>query len=240
MDYSAFLTANLFVHGALACYVAGFAVRDELILRLFVTVGSTLYILYYYFISDSPLWDAIWASAVIAGINVLMSLVILRERSTIGMSAPMRQLYEAFPTLNPGQFRKIMRDADWRTAERETELCTRGAPLDHLYFVTKGAVYVERGGKRSRVEAGNFIGEISFLIGGEATARVVAPEGTEYVVWSRKRLGEMMKKSLRLSNALSALFNTDIARKLSVSAPELSVMLDTHAQDRSGAAERLH
>jgi hypothetical protein len=214
-----------------------------LVLRLFIIVGSVLYILYYAYIGDRPLWDAILASAVIGLTNVGMSLVILRERSTIGMSPAQRTLYAAFPTLNPGQFRKVMRRAEWRTAEEKIVLCENGAPLAHLYFITKGTVFIERNGKRSPIRSGNFIGEISFLIGGVATARVVAPAGTEYVVWRRADLDRLMEKSLRLSNALIALFNTDIARKLSVSVPELAQQLDgvgSGAVQPSGLPERLH
>ncbi len=220
MDLSQYLTASLFVQAALAFYVAGFLVRDELLLRVLILVGTTLYILYYYHISDTPLWDAIWTSAVIGMTNIVMILVIWRERSTIGMSAAMLSLYRAFPTLYPGQFRQIMKHADWRTVEQPEVLCTKDEAFDKLYFITKGEVHLERAGGSNAIPANNFIGEISFLIGGNATATVIAPTGTEYVVWNRGDLDGMTKKSLKLSNALSALFNEDIARKLAQSAPE--------------------
>lgn len=219
MDLSYLLSAGIFVQLALLCYVLGLLVRNELVLRGFILTGTAFYIVYYYFISDIPLWDAIWASSVIGIANLFMICVILREKSTIGMAPEMLALYQAFPTLNPGQFRKIMKHADWVTAQKETQICTAGIKPNYLYLVSSGTMRLQRDGKEAQIGNGNFIGEISFLIDGPATADVVAPKGTEYICWDRNVLKAMMNRSLRLSNAIGALFNTDIARKLSVSWP---------------------
>jgi len=40
----------------------------------------------------------------------------------------------------------------------------------------------------ARIGSGNFIGEISFLIDGPATADVIAPKGVSYIRWERKKL----------------------------------------------------
>ncbi|AXI54762.1 hypothetical protein C1J05_09880 [Sulfitobacter sp. JL08] len=220
MDFSYFSGAGVFVQLALLFYILGLLTRNELRLRLFLLVGSGFYIIYYYNASDAPLWDAIWASSAIAASNLLMIVVILRERSTLGMSPEMLTLYQSFPTLNPGQFRRIMRLGDWIVAEQDTEICTQGVKPTHLYLLSSGTIKLGRDGKSVNIGAGNFLGEISFLIDGPATATVIAPAGAHYVQWERNQLTALMEKSSRLSNALSALFNKDIARKLAVSWPE--------------------
>ena len=230
MDMSYLFSAGIFVQLALLFYVLGLLARNELLLRGLILVGTLCYIIYYYFISDAPLWDAIWASSVIGLTNLFMILVILREKSTIGMTTEMLALYRSFPTLNPGQFRKIMKHADWVTAEADTQLCTRGVRLEFLYVVSAGEVILRREGQDATISAGNFIGEISFLLNGPATADVIAPAGVEYVRWNRDRLIAQMNKSTRLSNAVSALFNKDIAQKLSVSWPEAEI---NHASNTS-------
>lgn len=213
------LTASLFVHLALLFYVLGLLARNELLLRGLLLIGTSCYILYYYFIGDAPLWDAIFTSAVIGITNFSMMLVILHEKSTIGMAPDMLHLYRSFPTLNPGQFRKIMKHADWITASEDTQLCTQNVRPDYLCLVSSGEMILRRGGRDVRIGPGNFIGEISFLIDGPATADVIAPKGVSYVRWDRDHLSAQMDKSMRLSNAISALFNKDIAQKLSVSWP---------------------
>ena len=133
------------------------------------------------------------------------------------MSAELLKLYQSFPTLHPGQFRRMMRNADWVTAPEDTILTQEGKRPDHLFLVSKGAVLLQRGRKSIEIGPGNFVGEISFLIDGPASATVTAPKGTEYVRWERSSLVAIMDKSPRLSNALSAMFNKDIAGKLAVS-----------------------
>lgn len=219
MDLSYLFSADIFVQMALLFYVLGLLARNELLLRGLLLIGTCCYILYYYFVTDEPLWSAIWTSSAIGTTNLVMMLIIVREKSTIGMAPEMLELYRSFPTLNPGQFRKIMKNADWITAESDTQLCTQNAVPDYLYLVTAGEIVLRRDGRDVCIGAGNFIGEISFLINCPATADVIAPKGVGYVRWDRDHLVAQMKKSMRLSNAISALFNKDIAQKLSVSWP---------------------
>lgn len=219
MDLSYFFSAGVFVQLALLFYVLGLLARNELVLRGMLLAGTVFYILYYYYISDAPLWDAILTSGVIGAANLFMIGVILHEKSTFGMSQDMAALYRSFPTLNPGQFRKIMKHADWVTAQEDHQICTQGVRPQYLYLVSDGAVTLRRNGEDVQIGKGNFIGEISFLLDGPATADVFAPAGAEYVRWNREHLVRLMDRSHRLSNAISALFIKDIARKLSVSWP---------------------
>jgi len=63
------LLATVFVQLALLFYVLGFLTRNELYLRVWLLTGTGFYILYYYFVTDVPLWDALWTSAAIGVVN---------------------------------------------------------------------------------------------------------------------------------------------------------------------------
>lgn len=217
MEVSDIWTAGIFVHLALLFYVLGFLVRDELILRGMILTGTAFYILYYYFAADTPLWDAIFASVVIGTVNAAMIIVIIRERSTIGMSPEMLRLYQLFETLTPGQFRRIMRCAQWRVAGEDERLCEQGVAPEYLYFIAEGEMTLTKDARSVRTSNGAFVGEIAFLLKGVASASVDLDRGTEYVRWPHTDLRRMMRKSPALSNALTALFNRDLARKLSAS-----------------------
>jgi hypothetical protein len=220
LDLSYFFSAGIFVQLALLFYVLGLLARNELLLRGLLLLGTVFYILYYYFISDTPLWDAIWASSVIGIANLTMIGVIIYEKSTIGMSRDMLELYKAFPTLHPGQFRKIMKVAERVEATQTIQICSRNVQLDHLFLVTSGDVLLQRGTKQVEIGPGNFIGELSFLLDRPASADVFAPVGTCFVQWRKRDLAKLMESSPRVSNAIRAPFNHDIALKLTVSWPE--------------------
>jgi hypothetical protein len=67
IDY--FSSAAGFVHLAVLCYVLGLLTREKLMLRSFLLLGSYFSMLYYY-IADSPLWEEIAASILIATANL--------------------------------------------------------------------------------------------------------------------------------------------------------------------------
>lgn len=213
-------SAGLFVHAALICYVLGFLIRDEVGLRVLIIIGSVFYILYYMYAPNTPLWDAIFASAVICLVNVGMVTVILRERSTIGMDRETLALYDAFSTLNPGQFRRIMRLAEWHTADQPLTLTRQGEAPIHLYYLFQGTPTLIRDGREVEVAGRKFIGEVSFLLEGPASATIRVPPGARYVAWDRSALFSLMERRPGISNALRALFNMDLARKLANSSPD--------------------
>ncbi len=220
MDFSySFAFPAAFVQIATFCYVMGLLTRKELLLRVFLMTGSGFYMLYYFNIADQPLWEAIVATVLIISANLIIILRILRERTTWGMSADMLTLYAAFPTLNPGQFRRIMRRAEIQQADAAQVLCAQGQPLDALYLTIDGEFTLARGAQEAKLGSGQFLGEIAFLLDGPASATVTAQPGARYVRWENQRLKRLLSRNPTLSNAVSALFNYDIARKLSVSFP---------------------
>lgn len=125
----------------------GLLARNELVLRGLLLTGTGFYILYYYFISDTPLWDAILTSLIIGIANLIMIAVIIRGKSTLGMSLEMTKSYQSFPTLHPGQFRTLMKCADWITVEETVKICTQGVRPDYLCLVSNGCVVLRRDDK---------------------------------------------------------------------------------------------
>ncbi|MEW9918604.1 hypothetical protein AB2B41_03245 [Marimonas sp. MJW-29] len=212
-------SAEAFVHLATVCYVLGLLTRKELVLRVFLLLGTTFYILYYFHITDTPLWDAIVASLLIGTANLIVIFRIFRERSTWGMSEEMLGLYRSFPNFNPGQFRRMMARAEIIRDCPETTLLEEGVAPGKLYLTITDGFVVSRGTQHAGIGPGTFLGEVSFLLGGPATAHVAARRGNSYVVWDTARLARLMDKSPAMANAITVLLSKDVARKLAGSFP---------------------
>jgi len=208
------LTAGTFVHIALLFQCAGFMIRDELWLRLLVLIGSGFYVLYYFFFPALPLWDAIYASAILALINLTLIIIIIRERTLFDMNSRETGLFNSFGTLTPGQFRRLIRKGSWRTAKGDVVLTTENIRPEHIYYIVSGKVKATKGKTKFSLEGEKFIGEVGFLMGAPASATVVAPVGTVYVEWKAADLRRLMNKSVPFENAVIALFNYDLARKV--------------------------
>ena len=214
---------TLFSQGALACYVLGLLMRDGLKLRLFLLAGTGCYLIYYYTVADHPLWDAIFASTIIGAANLYAIVTILIERTSFMMSQDDRALYAHFPTMTPGQFRRIMRVSNRVQADAPHTLTREGEPPAALYFVTKGPITLVKQNKAVAINDGQFIGEISFIIGNDApaSATVIVDNGAQFISWDRAELYKALDKSRPLANAFSALFNKDLSYKVASSWPAL-------------------
>lgn len=207
------------MHIALAFYVIGLVTRDGLWLRIYLLIGSVFYILYYAFVFSEPLWDAIVVSAIIGSTNIIMIIAILRERTRFGLSQELEELLVAFPTLTPGQLRRLIGLSSSITASSDTNLTQKGENLGLLYFTLSGEFALVLPDGEYVLELRTFIGEIAFLSEQPASANVVAKQGSVYLQWNMDELKKVMRKSPNFSNALIARFNFELAAKLSRSEP---------------------
>lgn len=165
------------------------------------------------------MWDAICASGFLGVINLGMIIVLIFERTTFAMSDEMEEIYKSFPTLNPGQFRKVMKAGVMKEAKPGKILVTDGTPLDRLILVTEGQVNIAKGAKEYQSDARVFIGEVSFLREGSASATVSISKTAKYVEWRHADLRKMMGNSHAMNNALIALFGAELAGKVENAMP---------------------
>ena len=197
---------------------AGFMVRDELMLRVLV-FSSTFFDIAFYMLQSPSIWGAVLTNSVMVGINLVMILIIITERSSMFMSAQDRLVFQHFRTLTPGQFRRVNRMAKWRVTEGEEVLLREGERSDELFFINSDAFFVVKQGQRYDARGPAFAGEIMLLQGGVASATVLVPEGAVVARWNAERLRQAMHKNRPLENALIARFGHDLADKVRHSVP---------------------
>ena len=183
-------------------------------------VGSALSIGYYMsIVVDQPLWDAVLTRGILALTNLMMIVIVISERTTWFMSREDLDLYECFNMLNPGQFRRILKQGKRQTAHDGEVVLTEGQSADHLYFIMSGNARVEKGGLSADIGARVFLGEIAYLRGGVATATVTLSKGTRYLVWDHADLRRIKRRNRELEVAMVAQFNQDLIGKVAGSPP---------------------
>ena len=204
------------VHIATAMLLLAYFIREELWLRLMIIAATLIFNLYYWLIPDPPLWDSVIGGFLMIAVNLFVLAQVMLDRTTFRLSAEEKLLFSGFETLTPGQFRRVLKVARWRVGDG-TVLTHRGEPSDALYYVFDGMVAVEKGEHRFHLPAGNFVGEVAFVLGGGATATTTATAGTRYVEWDVLDLKRLSDKYPALGNALNALLTRDLANKLTES-----------------------
>ena len=150
---------------------------------------------------------------------MMMILIVISERTTWFMSRESLDLYKSFDMLTPGQFRRILKRCDTKTATSREIVLTEGRTADRLYFVISGNARVKKGGIQSDIGARVFLGEIVYLRGGAATATVTLDEGTRYLVWDHEELRSLKRRNRELTVAMVAQFNEDLMNKVAASPP---------------------
>ena len=145
-----FSHSTIWVHLASVLYIVGFWIRDQLLLRSIVLLGTIFYIVYYYHAAELPLWTAIVWSTALAVVNLYVTIEIALERTTFRMGRDEKHLYGAFASLTPGEFRKLIEPAIWHDTENQTLLTRENSINNSLFCVVDGHVWLQKASRDFR------------------------------------------------------------------------------------------
>jgi CRP-like cAMP-binding protein len=82
-------------------------------------------------------------------------------------------------------------------------------------LIYNGLVSVEAKGQLlAQLKDGSFIGEMSFITGGTATATVRAVEPTRYLSWSKEDLRQLLNRNPSMRFAMQSVLSSDLTKKL--------------------------
>jgi len=199
---------------AILGYVLGFVFKNQIFLRLLVLAATVFYILYYYYHPTEPLWGAIYGSFLIMVANLIGLGRIMYSRLPIGIPANQWPIFKALDGLEPGEFRQLMGLGSMEFAEETITLTEESIEVDSLYFAISGELNGDKNGRKFKMYAGEFIGEVSFMLGGTATATVSIDKGGVYYEWRKDKLRKCLESQPRLSQAFEALIGRDMAKKV--------------------------
>lgn len=202
------------IHIGAILYLVCFLFRNQVMLRSFAVAGDCAYLAYYYGAASTPLWGAIGWTIPNMMINVVMIILILRDRRVGTFNEDELALFQNLRGLNPGQFRRLMKTGRWQKAGAETVLTREGEELNELHYVLAGDVEVDKAGRRIPVAPAVFIGELAYLRKKPATATVRVKPGAVYVSWKHADLAKITQKDDGLSSALGTLLSNDLAEKV--------------------------
>ena len=92
-----------------------------------------------------------------------------------------------------------------QTASPGKKVIHEGTRGTGMYFITSGAVEVALPGRRVRLEAGDFFGEMALLSGDRRTADVIAVDFCQLLVLDRRDFNQFMAHHPALRTAVAAI-----------------------------------
>jgi CRP-like cAMP-binding protein len=204
---------DILVHVGAFLFLLAYLVRDQILLRGLIILGTVFYIIYYFFM-ETPLWSALlWNSSFVV-INLIMIVVIYSDRASFVMTEREKKLYQVFTTLSPGEFKKLLKIADWFDGSSEEQITTEGEIPECLYFIIDGEALITRDDKKFLVGPNVFIGELAYLIKKPATATVKLTEKVVGISWKTSSLTKLLASKPQMKIAFDGLLNQDLAAKL--------------------------
>jgi hypothetical protein len=220
MDHSV-LYGHLAGHLASILTMGAYLLKDILWLRLLTILSCFAGIAFNLFVPATPLWTVIYWNVLFALINFIQVAIIIKQRSSVHFTDEEKELHDTlFKNFAPFEFMKLMRVGKWLEARQGEILATETKPIDSIMLIYNGLVGVESKGKEvAKLKDGNFIGEVSFITGGAATATVRALQPTRYVSWPKEAIKQLLNRNPSMRFAMQAMLSTDLSKKLMHRAP---------------------
>lgn len=198
-------------------YAAGMAITNQIVLRVFVLAGTSVYLVYYSTISEKPLWEAIYVSLLIGFANIYGLTSLVARRSRLAIPRAHADIYKEFPDLPPGDFRALMKLATRYTLDDDKQLTSEGEAGKKLYYILRGDTLLRKGEQAFVLPPKMFLGEIAFLINAPSSASAWLEAGSELLEWDFDELQRKCARSARFKLALEAAISIDLAQKVATS-----------------------
>src|SRR6266446_1672090 len=225
------LIGHLAGHLASILTMAAYLLKDILWLRSLTILSCFAGIAFNFFVPATPLWTVIYWNILFAIINIVQVAIIIKQRSGVHFSEEEKELHDTlFKNFAPFEFMKLMRVGKWLEAKQGQILATEERPIDSIMLIYNGLVGVEANGKEvATLKDGNFIGEMSFITGGAASATVKALLPTRYIAWPKDAISQLLNRNPSMRFAMQAMLSTDLSKKLMHRAPSFHGRIDLSA-----------
>jgi cyclic nucleotide-binding protein len=196
---------------------------DMFWLRLVAVVGLSLEILYFW-LSGGDLRTGIGWDLIFIGINLYQIYRLVNDRLSLRVPEPDRELLRSVLTgLDDAQIARLLVAGEFCDIAEGTTLAEENQALEKLFFICSGRVRVMIAGRQvSRLERGNFVGEVAFLTERPATATVIAEGAVRALVFERGKLSQFFHNEAEVAGLIYQLLGRELAHKIKVSNTLLS------------------
>lgn len=172
-------------------------VKDILWLRILSVTASLCSIAYNANVAINPLLVPISWNLFFIALNLYHVGRIIYGNRKVSLSKKEEDLYQlSFQSLNRQEFAKLMSLGSWKTFHEGDVLIAENQLMEDLLMIYSGRVDILANNKKvNELKDGQFIGEMSFLSGGGASAKVVALFETEVIAWKQSDLKNLKTKN---------------------------------------------
>ena len=206
---------NYFIHAGNVLLLIAYSVRDILWLRLFA-VAAALITLPYFVLQPTPLWEPIIWSAVFGAINLVQSLLLIRERRPVKLSDEEEEVRRvALPELSPRKVLQVLSIGSWITADVGERFIESGKHVEAAWLIIRGKVRVTQGERLlGDLVPGQIVGSTLTFTGVPPVVDASAAEPVRAVRWEIGTLESYLASNPDVRIAMQQHLARDLAGKL--------------------------
>ncbi|MBM2813591.1 MAG: cyclic nucleotide-binding protein [Ignavibacteria bacterium] len=210
------LIVDIVGNAANIIYTAGSFFKKMLWLRISLVIGGLLETWYFVMTSSSDLWTSIFWNGIYILANIIMITILVVERGLLSFNQEEAKIYfSVFSKMEKVLFKKVLRAGCWLNLPADDIITQEGEPTDKLILIFDGKLEVTSGGEIvAFLHNGSFVGEMSFLTGGNATATVRTITPSRFYAWDKITLVKLLEGNHELDNAMKNIFSSDLIGKL--------------------------
>ncbi len=210
------LVTDILIHLANVSYLIGSSFKRIIYLRVFLVIGCVFEILYFLLISPKDLWAGILWAVLIMLLNIVMIGLFIYEKGTFNLSSEESFLFNSvFTQMDKVNFKKLFAAGNWLNMEIGDILIFENQTTDSLMLLSQGIVGIYVADKQVAVlHSGSFVGEMSFLSGGVATATAKALTKVKLYIWKKPALIKLLSRNEALDADMKKIFAADLVSKL--------------------------
>jgi len=211
---SAFSISGLLGQLTYVLLIAGMLVPGMLALRICVIASACVGILYAALWLQDPV--IVFWQAMLIIVNVAQ---IAREwmanRQARFSAEETKFMQDRLSSLPPAEARQLLNMGVWADGAIGTKLTTQGKPVDNLVYLIEGEVDIRFDGATvGACLPGNYVGEMSVLNGGPASATAIVSEPSRYWMISAEQLRNLHSNAPSIAAALELGIAKDLRHKI--------------------------
>jgi hypothetical protein len=206
---------DYFIHAANVLLLVAYSVRDILWLRMFA-VGASLISIPYFLLQPAVLWAPLAWTIGFAGINLLQSWRLFRERQPVQLTADEEDVRRlAFGDLPPRKVLQVLSIGTWTTEQSGARLIESGTVPDEVALIVRGRVRVTKAGTEvGMLGPGDYVGSALILSGLPADFDAVVREPVRAVRWHVGTLEQYLNANPEMRLVMQRHLARELSRKL--------------------------
>jgi len=197
-------------------YLVASGFKKIIYLRIILILAGLLELWYYLLVApDDLLISIIWGILFVL-INVYMIGLYIYEHKALALKDEEAKLYYmVFHKMEKVLFKKLMKAGHWIACPQNCTLIRENDKTNTLMVLFEGRIRIEvEGIVITNLNPGSFIGEISFLAGGNATATATAVDESRLFCWDKKSLLKLLDQNPNMDVEMMKIFSGDLVNKL--------------------------